>query len=417
MARSFTFKICGLSVVVFLLCAVIMKPAVAGSYEAAIARIQKIISAHDDLMQRLGTRINPTCDNCHMFYDQIEERYNAYMLQHATLVSQSGRLTQERLAANLSRFATQMAEYHDKIVREYDLEKSGTLCGKCGRDSKKDRVKDAKDALLTWGDELLDKCNDHAAAMKTLNSLPEPLTEFDRLRHERNAYLSEQAYGDSSRPLPGGLKPLSIDLVPPDLRSLYDPSTGFFKVPRRTVEKDDQTITESGLDALLVQDGQGNITVAFAGTTTKDGRTGTLSTDIKQEVGGMPDMYLEAAGLIRGLLLTTHFNNTNIEITGHSLGGGLAQFALIANSIAGMDSRLSATAYNPATLNAYNVARLCASSIASANQNMQTVRISGDPISIRERFGSIRTLPAEPVIGPGWRHSMNNIRVAISKNL
>ena len=94
----------------------------------------------------------------------------------------------------------------------------------------------------------------------------------------------------------------------------------------------------TGFKAILIQPegGAKDVTVlAFAGT---DSILDAL-VDLKQATGGMPTQYRQALGLT----MRYQSSYTNLYLTGHSLGGGLAAYCSVA-------TLLSASTINPAPL-------------------------------------------------------------------
>ena len=145
--------------------------------------------------------------------------------------------------------------------------------------------------------------------------------------------------------------------------------------------------------AASIYTGPGGETVlAFRGTEMKD--VGDIATDIAQASGSKSDQY-EAASKLLGAVLANTFGH--ISVTGHSLGGGLTQYAMAANNLQG---RVSGYTYNSAGLSDDTVKSLPASGIAAAGGALINVRNDGDPVSFFEsHIGNIYDLGDEGMSG------------------
>lgn len=139
----------------------------------------------------------------------------------------------------------------------------------------------------------------------------------------------------------------------------------------------------SGFNAMLFKDASGNIVLGYRGT---EGLTapGDLWTDAAQVIGtdGKPtSQYQAAADLLKSVLANAP-TDKSIVVTGHSLGGGLANFAMAANDLDGRD--VKGYTYNAAGLSTetlgyiekHNPGGILAASGATTN-----VRNEGDPVS------------------------------------
>ena len=88
----------------------------------------------------------------------------------------------------------------------------------------------------------------------------------------------------------------------------------------------------SGLRFTILEDEAGNVHLGFGGTTAGSSKTGIfkqLVADIDQFTGDIPLAYTQAAVALK--LLKDRHPEKNIITSGHSLGGGLAQYAGIMN--------------------------------------------------------------------------------------
>ena len=136
----------------------------------------------------------------------------------------------------------------------------------------------------------------------------------------------------------------------------------------------------SGFNAMLFKDASGNIVLGFRGT---EGLTapGDLWTDAAQVIGtdGKPtSQYQAAANLLKNVMANT---SGDIVVTGHSLGGGLANYAMAANDLGG---RVTGYTYNAAGLSTETLSYLEKTNpggIQAASGATTNVRNEGDPVS------------------------------------
>ncbi len=189
------------------------------------------------------------------------------------------------------------------------------------------------------------------------------------------AELSKVAYkgidgAAGTRSLPEGHQILTDAQLPKSLSMFYNDQTGIINTPQ-------------GAQALLAQEGD-TVKVVFAGTDpgakSSTGRIKTVRTDVVQRVGGFSPMYRDAAGIGRMILNQEGLKDKQVVFMGHSLGGGLAQFAAGAN-IEGNEERVSAMTYNTAGLSATTLGALGKERVAATHDVVQNVRLQGDPVS------------------------------------
>lgn len=126
--------------------------------------------------------------------------------------------------------------------------------------------------------------------------------------------------------------------------------------------------TPSGCVALVRDDADGNLIIAFRGSMLGDRnprhrfsnlgganvrRTyrDWVATNLKQTTGFLPRQYVEAASLVEKHALA-HPADKLIYITGHSKGGGAATYAYVAASVASATSRRQAGRLRCITFNA-----------------------------------------------------------------
>ncbi len=219
-------------------------------------------------------------------------------------------------------------------------------------------------------------------------------------------------------PLPRGCRLVPDAALPPALRMFYNEETGILHPPGEAkallVEKDDTLI------------------VAFSGTelgsASASGRRKTVETDIRQFVGGSTKMYSEAAGIARLLLEheDTAIADKPVLLTGHSLGGGLAQYALIANLAQDSGERLRVSGFNSAGLSSASLAALDRDRIDEAHSKTQMFRLSGDVISARTdsgmkhrgvSFGAVATVRPSRSYGHLEAHKSGNLAAEIYREI
>lgn len=127
----------------------------------------------------------------------------------------------------------------------------------------------------------------------------------------------------------------------------------------------------------------GCVIVAFRGTELTD--WGDIKTDVDSFLGGKPEQYQGAINFVEQLQKDGLQGVTNIKLTGHSLGGGLASYVAIHNG-------LPAAVFNAAGLGRElrkNVAKDM--DIANIVRNIDVV---GDPVSaLGGQVGRIYELP------------------------
>ncbi|AMO55144.1 hypothetical protein GZ77_11790 [Endozoicomonas montiporae] len=165
-----------------------------------------------------------------------------------------------------------------------------------------------------------------------------------------------------------------------------------------------------------------DIVLAFAGTepgsADETGRSDTVKTDVTQWLGMSSPMYRSAAAVMDLLLSHEPLSNCKVSVAGHSLGGGLAQFAYTAMQGRHDPERLGgAITINPAGLSQGTLDQLGDERVSMAKDNIQNIRIKGDPVSPSGKkgkmeiavkgnlIGSIMTLPDPEKRGMGVHSS------------
>ncbi|MBR1837547.1 MAG: alpha/beta hydrolase [Kiritimatiellae bacterium] len=188
--------------------------------------------------------------------------------------------------------------------------------------------------------------------------------------------LADAAYGKEAPP--PGCEALSKK----DVESLLSGSSNKYEV------KPDGTITlkglkgGSGFNAMLFWDSSNpkKLVVAYRGT---EGFTapGDLWTDAVQVVGTSekPTTQYQAAADVLNSVLANHPGE--VVVTGHSLGGGLANYAMAANDL---DGRVKGYTYNAAGLSEETWKHLQTNNrdgLQKASDATVNVRNEGDPVS------------------------------------
>lgn len=122
---------------------------------------------------------------------------------------------------------------------------------------------------------------------------------------------------------------------------------------------------------------ENKIYIGFAGTEVLN-KIPTLGADIQQLVSPSL-MYLRAVGIVRAFL--NHYPDRDILVAGHSLGGGLAQMAVLANS-ATLASRVYGAAFNSAGLSSESLTMAGSlGRLQNASVKITHFRSPQDPVS------------------------------------
>ena len=229
--------------------------------------------------------------------------------------------------------------------------------------------------------------------------------EFNRLSPEQKEQLQIEAglatsayvgFGTESQKkyMPKDYDLMEKHKLPKELQSHYNQKTGLLSLP-------------SGLDALILE-GPDRPTIAFRGTelNIKDNIAPTdprirkdMAAYLVQREGGFSPAYQDAAGILDALLESMP-ENQSLRVTGHSMGGGLAQFATAANSQK-HQGRISASCFNATGLSDTTLGAL-EGKIEDSQNLISHVRVEGDfasPGSKDEEeekgvlIGEVMTLP------------------------
>ena len=118
------------------------------------------------------------------------------------------------------------------------------------------------------------------------------------------------------------------------------------------------------------------VVLSFAGTekALSNRQIHNVVTDIFQLYFGPETTYMAAVGLLKDLMTTVE---GDIRVVGHSLGGGLMQYACVAMN----DTRVHGIGYNAAGLSSYSLKALTAKRINKMEYNIKQIRSCTDYIS------------------------------------
>ncbi|MCX6851236.1 MAG: hypothetical protein NTY98_20200, partial [Verrucomicrobia bacterium] len=169
------------------------------------------------------------------------------------------------------------------------------------------------------------------------------------------------------RQMAGRQEPSALEMALPEnspLRTKLDPLTGGLRDP------------STGLYANMTTVGAGaeqkNV-IMFAGTTVGGSDPAQFIVDAGQFMGGLPKSYQQAAqivGEVQAELMKTD-PNAKLETAGHSLGGGLANFAALSND------GVKATCFNAAALGGGAKAAL-GDRLTAAKEQVLHINVDGD---------------------------------------
>lgn len=143
------------------------------------------------------------------------------------------------------------------------------------------------------------------------------------------------------------------------------------------------------------------IVIAFAGTELS--KIGAVFTDVHQLLAA-DTMYLYAVGLV-SLFLET-YPERRFYVTGHSLGGGLAQFAVISN-ISKAHDRIKGIGFNAAGLTMSTLTGLGDSNMQLAMDSIVHYCTMKDPVSV---FGALAGYRQILPKGASNGHSLEDVK-------
>ena len=198
----------------------------------------------------------------------------------------------------------------------------------------------------------------------------------DMLRCADFGYTGKEKYQDYI--------PFRSEELPQEFRAVYNSQNGLFDPGR-------------GLKVWLAQN-KNEIVVAFSGT---DNMIKIYEDYVQAWTNSA--LYLEAAGFLR--IMLKEFKNQKFLVTGHSLGGGLAQFSVTAN-INECENRIRCYAFNSAGLSLKSLDILKEERLNKAREYIRVYVTSKDIVSIfGAQLGTIVAL--KKVDGSNNGHSMN----------
>jgi type VI secretion system secreted protein VgrG len=219
-----------------------------------------------------------------------------------------------------------------------------------------------------------------------------PLSQL--LNAREMASLANNVYQDSGAPT--GFKRLSDDPanLPPRLKDF----------PFRN--------STTGFDAALYRTPQGGLVIAYRGT--EPSKLNDWEADLKQAAGFQSTQYDEAVELAKRVQAS--YPGENIQITGHSLGGGLAQVGSAATgypattfNAAGVNlSTFSRYETLPSDVNAQNYT-VQGEVLTTAQRSLPVAEASGEQITLEARDANGNILPLNPVS----RHGMDSVQESL----
>lgn len=218
------------------------------------------------------------------------------------------------------------------------------------------------------------KSNDGAVKVPSFGGCPDYGSNHTKEQRDK-AYAMGQLAADSykdgkARPPDGYSTVTSVDdfdhFVGKDSGFAFDPETG-------TISRPDDP---GGFSAVLYRrDPGGELVLAFRGTELN--QPADLKADREQISGTIPSQYADAARLLGLVLDRTHDDGTHIDVTGHSLGGGLTQYAMASNDLEG---RVDGYTFNSAGLSDETVASLDGGRKHDAGAHLTNIRQAADPL-------------------------------------
>ena len=208
--------------------------------------------------------------------------------------------------------------------------------------------------------------------------------------------IAEYGYVGHSESKQGKYIKLSAEEIPQSIRILYDEEKGLLSSTR-------------GLLVWLGKNDDNNtIVVSYSGTDFKNFQM--VYADIIQ-LSQPSVLYLKAAGLLK--LLLDNIPGKAFYVTGHSLGGGLTQFALTANMYQ-YPNRLTGYGYNPAGLSKISLKHLEEARLKKAVDNVWIFMTCKDPVSaFGGKIGCLTTLPKTDKNG----HGIDEVKECMKKYL
>jgi hypothetical protein len=197
-------------------------------------------------------------------------------------------------------------------------------------------------------------------------------------RCEKLLNVAEHSYDVEGQTMPAGFVAADPDQIPLAFRDhRYNVVKGIF------------TDIDTGNKISILKDkSSGDLVIAFAGTDDNMGdprMTKNWKENVYQELNGVGDStpaYSQASTLFEALL-KTNATNTKFTVTGHSLGGGLAQLVMTTASAqeAINQGKLKATVFNAVGLSAKTIKPIPLEVLHVASKQTSHVAIAHDPLS------------------------------------
>lgn len=163
-----------------------------------------------------------------------------------------------------------------------------------------------------------------------------------------------------------------------------------------------------GLQAALFEVPQKNdfTVLSFAGTQPFGGRTlNNVYTDLCQILHGPETTYLAAVGILSELAKAV---KGQIKVVGHSLGGGLMQYACAAID----DIRIAGTGFNSAGLSSYSCYTLTGERIHRNKGRIEHLCASTDPVSkVGKLIGTVGHVDTRKLLS----HSLDDLNETLNR--
>jgi hypothetical protein len=201
--------------------------------------------------------------------------------------------------------------------------------------------------------------------------------------------VAERSYGVVGQTIPDGKSALDKADIPEKYRKYYNVVTGIFEVKDTTSE--DAEVKDTGNRIMILRDDTSKaITIGFAGTEEDPlSKRGLLNwrENINQERYGVnPEAtpaYIQAGNLLEALV--KQHSTVTFVVTGHSLGGGLVQYAmtrpLVEEAIEKDNARIKAYLFNAVSLSSLTIANIESKPLDNASKNIIHIVVPTDPLS------------------------------------
>jgi hypothetical protein len=247
-----------------------------------------------------------------------------------------------------------------KLLKRYN--KDNPLAANATDEQKAAHAKGAQDMLRNFREQVPENVKVHNATRELRNQFK----DYDESNYDAAAQDAfEQRYAELCQQA-GRLEPSPLEQALPrnsPLRTKLDPLTGGLRDP------------SSGLYANMVEMGEGaskkNVLI-FGGTGVGGSNAAQVQADAGQFMGGVPKAYQQAAALA-GQVQNNLPPGERLETAGHSLGGGLANYAALKNG------NIKATCFNAAALGGGCKASI-GGNLDQAKDNVRHINVLGDVV-------------------------------------